>query len=967
MSRSALLKTAVLLGVFAVQGAYAAGWRDVADPQSCGVDSGTAGVFSAYDGKVTLFGDKTCNLTFYNSPMVGATNFSSAKDGCSVTLPDNTKTTLKPSGEAGKKKALEAFSETTSNRCIRAYPDGRLEYSSTANQWGGCNSPSTATLTTDGSQATLAFADGSITVRREGNALVFPGGDYGTISWETLAPNRLAWLKFSGPIRARTISGGNCNPDMDAKELAGLHFARDSQSTNPKQNFINLLFKDASGNTFGDGCAIKVDQERGAKTTLNVLGKLSAASTAAYGLKFAQSGSCINFDGKVCLQKSNEARLLTWEEMASQHPEQLDINVYNGKLETSDRSYIAANVYVDGGGYEATAASGTVLVGQVVAAYIHVTQNNNGAQFFAQSASSTRMASAPYSLTPPAADAVVTPGRSYIYRAMQRDYKDDAATQPGTSGHLRAYLMKEDGSHDETYVWDAAERMTLPEREQKIVTEVAIAATDKTGSAFIALKQASGLVLGSADFGSNIGVLQGSVDCILNPACENGRRLAGRADNALVGVPWRTHPIIVGEPNDGSVLFATDDGILYSIDKVSGNLNWGWIPRDVVPHVANPTAMAQKHPWGQISTVVDAGKTYVTGTVLGGQLHFSIEVSENGKSLRSVAWLDHQAGLFSPGSDNWGSEGGTRGRPLGGAAPVSASVSETGKVAYLVGTATGGHKLVHRAVGAAGRDRTVVDFTESVLTTVDAVPAVFASSNLWYRSDEEIYFGTLEGRIYKTNIEGRLSKLKNAGGTTVSAEGGGAVYWVNGARLASSQGNALMLVAQSESRMTVLKYADDAWSQAWYTGIGSSSDKGADGVAPEQAPVPYINQTTAVAYLSGAPTIVNGKITTYYTVESSDCEINGYAFGPLDLKTGVSAIAGVTFRRQGMTGLVTHLGYGVATGGTVVEIIRNGVKSVGVLAGTAGDGMQVGNTGLFEEAAGSAVRRLNWRELTNFF
>ncbi|MBK9217706.1 MAG: hypothetical protein IPL70_04325 [Uliginosibacterium sp.] len=74
--------------------------------------------------------------------------------------------------------------------------------------------------------------------------------------------------------------------------------------------------------------------------------------------------------------------------MDAQHPERLQINVYNGSYKASDSTYIAAGIYVPNGDVYLTTASKFVIVGEVLAKNITMTQNNDGVHFFGKSTSS---------------------------------------------------------------------------------------------------------------------------------------------------------------------------------------------------------------------------------------------------------------------------------------------------------------------------------------------------------------------------------------------------------------------------------------------------------------------------------------------------------------------------------------------------------------------------------------------------
>jgi hypothetical protein len=108
---------------------------------------------------------------------------------------------------------------------------------------------------------------------------------------------------------------------------------------------------------------------------------------------------------------------------------------------------------------------------------------------------------------------------------------------------------------------------------------------------------------------------------------------------------------------------------------------------------------------------------------------------------------------------------------------------------------------------------------------------------------------------------------------------------------------------------------------------------------------------------------MNGKVVLYYTKMDSDCGPTAYMFGPLSLDSGAAALEGVHYRTKLATQLTHLLGVGQATGGNYV--VFDG-KS-GILGGSSGTNGATGDTGVITIDGEPSKKRLNWRELTNFF
>ncbi|PLK48709.1 hypothetical protein C0V76_11685 [Uliginosibacterium sp. TH139] len=647
-------------------------------------------------------------------------------------------------------------------------------------------------------------------------------------------------------------------------------------------------------------------------------------------------------------------------------------------MTTQGNFSLAAGVYVADGDFNMGNGSPVTIVGEILAKNV-IAQNNSQTKFFSKTTTSAVPRTGAYSLTPPVTE-LITDKDSLVYRALQKD-------QPGTSGHLQAFKLKDDSSQNTTPEWDAtdvsASKMSADNRLAKLRTETTNWASASTD--FEALSNtASGATLAQA--------------CAVNPT-QMACRITGdkRLATSMVGVPWRVAPLLLGD----SVLFATDDGILYSVDKTNGNLNWGWIPRDVLAESqaalsSTPMKLMEAHPWGQIASVqlleddvsstagAKVTRTYVTGTALGGKLHFSIRVSNDGKSLDKVVWLDSRTSEYSPGSagnTNDGEAGwssGVYGRPYGGAAPVGA-VMGGNKVAYVVGGklvtrevntdvaavernfTTGGEMASASSSAASSASSSATSSAASSVT--NSAASVTPSSNLLYVDDNAIYFGAEDGKVYKTKSTGVIETGEYSVDKLRTYRTGGsasAVWYVNGSKIASASGNGLILLAQTKTHVTALKYFSDKWTFAWQTGINASTKLGES----DPATNPSISVLASDnAYLSAPADIINGVVVLYYTKKPSECDIKGYTFGPLKLLDGTDARGNSQFRMTDMTSLDNYVGLGDATGGAFTRF--KGKRAI--LAGTGGDPGNSGDTAAITPAENAFRERLNWRELTNFF
>jgi hypothetical protein len=933
----------VLLHVWSVPMAMAA--------TVCTSSSSTGSVLSVIGNGTISIASGACNVQFYGVSTVGAKqgNYTEPEAGkCNEYSSDGSAVgTVSASGVSSSARTLADWEESTSNASFKVPENTTISFGyydpNATYDWQSFVSTSSVSAKTDATYTQTASGQ-SISVTKKGNVYTVAGGDYGIVEVDNGTS-----VVFTGPVRIKKLVVSN---------NGSVTFAPDSTAATPSKTWIDEFSLSSATSLYLSGTTT---------TTLNILGKNYVTGVVS-GWSIG-SQVCINYLD--C--DPNSAK--TYANMAEQHPELLQINVYNGNLVTQGSFALAAGLYVANGAANFSNGSPVTIVGEVLANSISL-QNNNSTQLFYKSTTSVALQSGSYSLTPPASDSIIT-GGSYVYRAMQRDYLSDNTTA-GTSGHLMKFALKDDTTQESTATWDAAALMTTSDRQTKIYTENA------QGN-FILLQNATADILTD-------GTQTAKVACIINPNCENGAYLAGRDSTSLVGTPWRTYPILIGDSQlasdgsanaaykGGSVLFATDDGILYSVDRDTGALNWGWIPAKVVPMTATPASLILKHPWGQISSMslyktgsdgTLAEHTYVTGTALGGQLHFTIEVDNYGKSLKSVVWQDYRAGKYSPGSDAWG---GIAGRPYGGAAPT-AQVGGTGKVAYVVG-----NQLVTRQIDDTSTTvPTAYSFVWYSDDHTSGAPywdesTMRVSSNLIYMGDSAIYFGGSNGRVWQATSLGHLKS--GAVNIDLSLDGTEAITFLNGATTTSTGGNSLILLAQSTSRVTTLKYLNNVWSYNWYISVGAATGTN-----------PYIPSANN-AYISAPSDISNGSVYLYYTTkDSTGCDVKGYEFGPISLENGSSKLSSLVVGTT--TSLSSYIGPGEAVGGIVAEWYSSTAKKlyVGVLAATAGtpSGGSSSSSGssstgtstaslstnaqtlFLGQNATSTTTRVNWRELTNFF
>ncbi|WP_157288344.1 hypothetical protein [Uliginosibacterium gangwonense] len=925
----------------------------------------------------------TCNAQIFNSNLIGtdSTHLVMGGNACQATMP--------------AKDSLGNTSVDANGNIVTETVDAKA---STA-------TGSKRTLDTYVSSSSSTNVDsGSSLMKNMGSGVYsLPAGEYGTV----YVPND-SMLIFTGAVKIKYLSFGACNSNASTKR--GVTFADSSV------NYIDYV---------GHAASCDIDVATGSGTAvLNILG-VSPNSWDSSGFSLS-SNSCLNMSATGC-QKMLGGDYSTWRAnsgksrsiyneqytvMNAEHPERLQINLYKGNFYTQGAMAMAAGIYVDNGDFKPASATPATIIGEVLATNIYT--QNNAQNFYFYKASqmegnkTTVKAGYVYSsyslamtaVTPTmhvdncqatVSSNVIQTTDGYAYVATQRDgtTASDGTQTAGISGDLVAYHIMSNGTYG-TQAWSAATQLVAMKSGKVTVNGESRGDTWRRAHMY------------TNDNTTNITTIAGStwakpyVERILNPSVEE---LGSRASDSVFGRPWRTAPVIFGK----SIIFVSEDGFLYSIDRETGGFNWGWMPYDIgqkiQPISTTATAAAKKaaadaimnaHPWGQISTVEIDGKYYITGSALGGALHFSIQTNADGDALATssgIAFYDYRSGKNSPGGAYADIAAGvpTTGWPFGGAAPTEAvSQDNAGKVAYVVD-----HKLVVRNADGSG---TISEHSlDTVLGTSDK-----ESSNLIYWSDSSIMVGSTGRKLYEMTADGE--KLTGLDDIDLKLPSGEPVFGLNGSFISSGTANAKIVEAQTKSQVTAVKYdgvsGNPSWSYLWYARAGGSDSSDANVTVPS---IPTGASITALpAILPPTKSYMETTLIPYTKEETlnvkciadSDATTTGaYSFGPLLLATGKSALDGSMMGSSSRSSLSIRTGDGEATGISVVTYVVEGSCGVtgtyiagqaaasgwpktfynyGSSAGSTNASKPSGNETHFE-ATGTAKTRLNWRELTNFF
>ncbi|MEW5973562.1 MAG: hypothetical protein AB1713_07380 [Pseudomonadota bacterium] len=632
-----------------------------------------------------------------------------------------------------------------------------------------------------GNDPSYTSDDGAIFPSREGDPLIISNLNQRVYD-EIYSQAAKLYFKYDGtqPYVINSLTFGNSGTEITF-EPGDYYFNTFSFTTTV---VINVADKDSQGRPLGNGSG-----------RVNIYVKNADNST------FVGSGSCLNIDGVTTTAQCTALRTAISPggqpvvNLDAQHPEKLAFWFYNGKLTLNDTVFVAASIYNDDPAGEVffRANNNTTFVGEILSkniqtlnqgpVYMHY--KDTGA-FSAQYANAVIPRTGEYSLAPPALPRQGLTG-DYAYIPYQTD-------TPSLGGHLKAFALKADGTTSTTAAWDADDEMTVAERQTRLYS------TDANGNLTLFNN------LDAAAFGAGTSPTVAQIKAYtLNPNDSNGAYLAGRDPNGLIGRPHTTQPVILGS----LVLFHTDDGFLYAVDKTTGELKWGYMPRPLVAGLKNYASFFKTHPMeGQIAVLPDSdGSTagYVVGSAKGGALHYALRVNSDG-SLDSQVWLDERAGSNPH-------------RPL---------VMKVGATAYAMYVAES-TKVIRRALATNPAEAVFDLSTATGGVTLTGAPIAVESYTLNNQNAREqnirLFLGDAKGNAWTAPIVSGgavtnslpLSRVGNIGTGSDVAD---PVLWLEHA----TKGGANYLTVMSKTRLKTFKYpeADPSWRSSWTSYAGGS-------------------------------------------------------------------------------------------------------------------------------------------------
>lgn len=801
LAHSRSLVASILMGFAVMHGA-------LADSAACGGGPGVFNVFSG--GKVTV----NSSLAHQDSDAACNVDFSSATGGSSwvnvgeddLYGPTQQPCDIQATDVTMSKLTLPPFPTTASapdikiNNWNSATSGFYVTYDGVSTGYNYCNKPGGIFWVANGDdckKTNAVTSTGALQFPVAGDPasrFTFTGTSFGTIE---------AW---SAPI---TFSGtGDITID---------HLFSQNQTHLDFPGGHNYFIKTLELN---DNFTLTVSGQGGAKLYINAV------------TNFHGSGSCVNING-ACDGNNSSVSL------DGQNPERLALYVYSGNLELSDRTQIAASIYVHDGDLIMAANSNFSLIGEAVAENIAIKNSANRMRYQDTGAFNSiypDFSSGRVGLYSPAriGEPEVSSTGDLSFMVYQSDYSPNSSDL--NYGTLRAFAKSGDGKTETTHVWDANERMIPTDRGAKLYVDV--------GGTMVASNALSAINLTAINAGlATVDRAQLQARIADGPVGSFPTQWSGR-----IGKPGNTQPVIFND----IVLFSSSEGVLYAVDRDTGALRWGWLLGDFMTGYANDAAytllLNGDGMKGQINAVSVGGVNYVLGTAQGGSIHYALQLDAT-TGLPSLVWKDVRLGQRSPNAE----------KPL--------VVSD--QALYVVGD-----KLVIRPIagGTISHDAKPNLGGSPVMTSS---PTIINNNGVY-----TLYVGTSNGYVWSATPNtsnwnpGTFSQVKYTG---IDKPLTYVVY--------SKTVDHEYLTAQSAVHVTTIKRKVNttSWTKIWTTTLGSSSEWDFKPGAPKGTiPVPALPDTGEI---TDRVTSVGGYISIPFTIPSASDSCDGTArlyLAPLD-------------------------------------------------------------------------------------
>ena len=575
-------------------------------------------------------------------------------------------------------------------------------------------------------------------------------------------------------------------------------------------------------------------------------GKVNIYVKNADSSSFIGHGSCINisgistFDQCTALQSSTSSPRFSLD---TQQPSKLAFWFYGGNLTLNDTVYMAASIYNDStsGEIYIRATNNTSFVGEMVAKNIRIENQSPVYMHYKDTGSFnsiypgfTSGRTGLYSPARPAVPQVATAG-DYSFIAYQSDYSSSANQK--NYGTLRAYALRADGTTETTAAWDANNLMTESDRRNKLYVDV-----NGTAVAVGSLTLANLTTIGLSTTGLAITDVQ-------NRIAQGPGAILSSKWQGMLGKPNATQPVIFKD----MVLFTTSEGILYALDRQTGALRWGWVPKDLVGGFVSDSAyeaqLAGEGMKGQINAVTINGVDYVMGTAKNGEIHYGLQLNAT-TGLPARVWYDVRAGKTSPNAEK--------------------PVVYLDRAVYVVDD-----KVIVRPVAGGNPDTDPNSAPNVGGGTIKSSPTIVQTG-----TNYNLLVGTSNGYVMTASLasNGNLGSFNQVGYTGFNE----AITYVVYTKTVDYE----YVTAQSKTRVTTFKRrvnTTNNWTKIWSTTLGSASEWDfATGTSKGTTTVPALPGTGEI---TDRVTSLGGYIGIPFTIPASGDSCDGTArlyLAPLD-------------------------------------------------------------------------------------
>ena len=359
------------------------------------------------------------------------------------------------------------------------------------------------------------------------------------------------------------------------------------------------------------------------------------------------------------------------------------------------------------------------------------------------------------------------------------------------------------------------------------------------------------------------------------------------------------------------LLFTSNDGFLYAVDAMSGNLVWGWMPR---PFVAQLQAYQTFQSSGNFDggfTTTDAvdtttnpaasnWATYVVGTAQGGAYHYALKLSSNTSS--------NSTSPPSPTSQTWGTAVSSGTSPQE-QAPVIVTVKNTQYALYIVNTITGtGSSAV--TTSTLYEQNVVTGLPASGTAISAALPFVANSLITYVSSTGSVWIGDNNGGVWSLNVSGTASSDAGSAVQVATTSPKAPINFVGYTEISGLP----YIWAATQNEITAFSLSGGSAQILWASSGGASPS----GYLPTGSSGGLQSSTSVMplqvgGQISAPPALVNGVlIVPVYVPPTSSCALVGVGFYDLfDLLSGGLPKIPITYKNNTITNGIVSLGSGI--------------------------------------------------------